>query len=56
MIQIILSVVFIIFGIFLKTTKKPGLQQSRRFSLFFIILGILTLIGKIILIYIESEQ
>lgn len=55
MIQITLSLILIAFGFFLKYTKNPGFQRSRRFSGFFIILGIITLIGKIALIYYESK-
>jgi len=56
MLQIILPIVFIIFGIFLKNTSITGFQRSRRFSVFFIVLGILTLISGIILMYLKSKQ
>ncbi|MDR6516818.1 hypothetical protein J2780_003427 [Chryseobacterium camelliae] len=56
MIQIILSVVFLGFGIFLKLTDHPGFRSSKRFSVLFIILGTLTLTAKLILIYLASKQ
>ncbi len=56
MIQIILSVVFLIFGVFLKVTRHPGFRSSKRFSVLFIILGMLTLTAKLILIYLASKQ
>lgn len=54
MLQIILPIVFIFFGIFLKNTNNPGFQRSRRFSTFFIVLGILTFTGGIVLMYLKS--
>jgi len=56
MMQILLPIGFIVFGIFLKKTKLPGFERSRRFSTFFIVLGILTLISGIILMYLKSRQ
>lgn len=55
MLQIVGSIAFIFFGIFLKNTKKQEFQRSRKFSTFFIILGILTLIGGIILKYLKTQ-
>lgn len=55
MLQIILPIIFIIFGIFLKKTTLKGFQGSKRFSTMFIILGISTLVAKMILIYIHSK-
>ncbi|PIF47390.1 hypothetical protein CLU96_4442 [Chryseobacterium sp. 52] len=55
MLQIILPIVFIIFGIFLKTTTSPGFKSSKRFAIMFIILGISTLTAKFILMYLKSK-
>jgi hypothetical protein len=55
MLQIILPIIFIIFGIFLKKTTSPGFRNSKKLSNIFIILGISTLVAKIILIYIKSK-
>lgn len=56
MLQITGSLLFIAFGLFLKNTNNQGFQRSRRFSVFFIVSGILTLIGSIILMYLKSGQ
>ena len=50
-----LSVLILIFGIFLRTTNNPGFASSKRFSWLFIILGIITLVGKIIILYQKGE-
>lgn len=50
MIGIVLSLVILVFGIFLKVTNNPGFAGSKRFSWLFIILGIITLAGKIIIL------
>lgn len=55
MLQIILPIIFIIFGIFLKKTTSPGFRNSKKLSNVFIILGISTLVAKMILIYIHSK-
>ncbi|CAD7809971.1 hypothetical protein CHRY9390_02100 [Chryseobacterium aquaeductus] len=55
MFQIAFSIAFIIFGLFLKNTSNQGFQQSRRFSTFFIVIGILTLIGGMILMLYKSK-
>jgi len=39
MIQIILAVFFIVFGIFLQQTNNPGFRGSKRFWKMFVILG-----------------
>lgn len=54
MIGIILSIGFIIFGVFLKTTKNPGFQSSKKFAWIFVILGLITLLGKLTLLYLQK--
>ena len=54
MIGIILSIGIIIFGLFLKTTKNPDFQNSKKFSWLFLILGIITLVGKLTLLYLQK--
>lgn len=51
-----LSVVFIIFGIFLQHTENPGFQKSKRFAKMLILLGIITFIGRLVLFYLENQQ
>ncbi|WP_299177435.1 hypothetical protein [uncultured Chryseobacterium sp.] len=48
MIQITLSVVFIIFGLFLKKTDNSGFRSSKRFAMMFIILGGAVLVSKLV--------
>ncbi|MCS3530476.1 hypothetical protein [Chryseobacterium sp. JUb7] len=55
MLQIILPIIFLIFGLFLKKTNHPGFRSSKRFSTMFIILGISTLTAKFILMYLASK-
>lgn len=50
-----LSVFILVFGIFLKTTNNPGFVSSKKFSWLFIFLGIITLIGKIIILNQKGE-
>jgi hypothetical protein len=50
-----LSVFMLIFGIFLKTTNNPGFASSKRFSWLFIILGLLTIAGKLIILNQKGE-
>lgn len=50
-----LSILILIFGIFLRTTKNPGFASSKRFSWLFIIIGILTIAGKLIILYQKGE-
>jgi len=47
MLQIILPIIFIIFGLFLKKTNHPGFKSSKRFAILFIILGGAILVGKL---------
>lgn len=55
MFGIVLAVLLLIFGIFLKTTKDPGFAGSKKFSWVFIIIGILSLIGKLVIMYQKGE-
>lgn len=48
-IQYILPVIFIVLGIFIKTSNDPRWKTSKKMSTLLIILGVLTLVGKIIL-------
>lgn len=50
-----LSVLILIFGIFLRTTNNPGYASSKRFSWLFITLGIITLVGKIVILNHKGE-
>lgn len=52
MLGVILSILIIFFGIFLKITQIPSLQSSKKMSWLFIALGIFSLAGKIVLHYI----
>lgn len=51
-----LSVIFIAFGIFLQRTQHPGFEQSKRFARMLIILGVLTFIGRLVLMFLENQQ
>jgi len=53
MLQIILSIVFVLFGLFLKKTNHPGFRSSKRFAMMFIILGGAILIGKLTLYFLH---
>ncbi|MEN4759012.1 hypothetical protein ABEG63_01615 [Chryseobacterium sp. C39-AII1] len=55
MLQIILPIIFLIFGLFLKKTNNPGFKSSKKFATMFIILGISTLVAKFILMYLASK-
>ena len=48
-IQYILPIVFIIFGLVLKYSKDPRWNSSKKMSNILIILGIITLLGRIFL-------
>ncbi len=50
-VQYLLPIVFIIFGLVLKYSKDPRWDSSRKMSTILIILGIVTLIGRILLDY-----
>lgn len=55
MLQIILPIIFLLFGFFLKKTNNEGFRSSKKFANVFIILGISTLVAKFILMYIKSK-
>ncbi len=55
MIGIILAILILVFGIFLKTTKDPKLSTSKKYSWMFIIVGIISLIGKLLIMYQKGE-
>lgn len=55
MFGILLSVFIFIFGIFLRFTKDPGFAGAKRFSWLFIVLGLLTIAGKLIILYQKGE-
>ena len=51
MFQLFLGILILIFGIFLKVTKDPGFAKSKRFSWIFILVGILSILGKLLIAY-----
>lgn len=51
MFQLVLGLLILIFGIFLKVTKDPGFDKSKKFSWMFIAIGILSIIGKLLIAY-----
>lgn len=55
MFGLILSLLIIGFGIFLKQTNNPGFASSKRFAWVFIILGLLSLVGKLLIMYQKGE-
>ncbi|MGA9213054.1 hypothetical protein [Kaistella sp.] len=55
MFGIILSILIAIFGVFLKTTKDPGFAKSKKFAWLFIAIGVLSLVGKLIIMYQKGE-
>jgi len=55
MFGILLSVFILLFGIFLKFTKDSGFANVKRFSWLFIVLGLLTVTGKLIILYQKGE-
>jgi len=55
MFGIILAIFILVFGIYLKITKDPKLATSKKFSWMFIIIGILTLVGKLVIMYQKGE-
>lgn len=55
MFGIILAVAIMVFGIFLKTTSDPKFVGSKKFSWMFIILGILSVVGKLVIMYQKGE-
>ena len=55
MFGIILAVFILIFGIFLRITNDPKFASSKKYSWMFIIIGILTLVGKFVIMYQKGE-
>jgi len=55
MFGILLSVFMLIFGIFLRFTKDSGFAGAKRFSWLFIVLGLLSIAGKLIILYQKGE-
>ncbi|MFL9835761.1 hypothetical protein [Chryseobacterium terrae] len=47
-IQVILAVLFIVFGIFLKQTNHSGFAGSKRFWKMFVILGSVILLSRLV--------
>lgn len=50
-----LSAFMLVFGIFLKVTKNSSFAQYKKLSWLFIILGIITLVSRIIILYQKGE-
>ncbi|MDQ0476156.1 MULTISPECIES: hypothetical protein [Chryseobacterium] len=55
MLQLFLGLLILIFGVFLKTTKDPGFAKSKKFSWMFILIGILSIMGKLVIMYQQGE-
>jgi len=55
MFGILLAVFILLFGIFLQFTKDPGFAGAKRFSWLFIILGTLSIVGRLIIFYQKGE-
>lgn len=55
MFGLILAVAMVVFGIFLKQTNDPKLASSKKYSWMFIILGTLSLVGKLVIMYQKGE-
>ncbi len=55
MFQLVLGLLILIFGIFLKITKDPGFAKSKKFSWMFIAIGLLSIIAKLLLAYQTKE-
>ncbi|WP_165584996.1 hypothetical protein [Chryseobacterium taiwanense] len=53
MIQIILAIIILLFGLFLKKTNHPGFRSSKRFAIMFIILGGAVLISKLVFYFLH---
>ena len=51
MFGIVASIFIFAFGVFLKVTKNPGFASSKRFAWIFIAIGLLSLIGKLVIMY-----
>ncbi|MBB5334016.1 hypothetical protein [Chryseobacterium koreense] len=55
MFGIILAIAIFGFGIFLKTTKNPGFASSKKFAWMLIILGVVSILGKLVIMYSKGE-
>ena len=55
MFGIIVAIFILAFGIFLKVTNNPGFASSKKLAWVFIVLGILSLIGKLVIMYQKGE-
>lgn len=51
-----LSFAILTFGFYLKSTTNPGLQSSKKLAWVFIILGIITYIGKLTIMFLNKKQ
>lgn len=55
MFGIIIALFILAFGIFLKTTKNPGFASSKKFAWMLIILGVVSILGKLVIMYSKGE-
>lgn len=55
MFQLILGAILLVFGIYLKFSKEVGLAKQKKFSWMFILIGLLSIIGKLTIMYQKGE-
>ncbi len=55
MISIILAIFILAFGVFLKTTKNPGFRSSKKLANLLIILGVISLLGRLVIMYLNNR-
>lgn len=55
MFGILLAVFILGFGIFLKTTRNEGFANSKKLSWLLIATGLITLVGKLLIMYQKGE-
>lgn len=55
MFGIIIAIFILVFGIYLKMTNDPKLATSKKFSWMFILIGALSIIGKLVIMYQKGE-
>lgn len=55
MFQIVLGLLILVFGIFLKVTKDPGFSKTKKFWWMFVAIGILSTVGQVIIKYQQGE-
>ncbi|WP_234111236.1 MULTISPECIES: hypothetical protein [Chryseobacterium] len=55
MFGIIIAIALLFFGIFLKMTKNPGFASSKKFAWMLIVLGIISILGKLVIMYSKGE-